>query len=211
MLHLVSSCYENITFVTMYLFFCVTFHPLAQTKRKDVRRSCEWIQTHFTTRPRIFSYPVIRGPLVVRNIRFPVLSTDAIFKIFEAMGIRQAHSATCQDIYIRGNDSLSVTGDRINGFVEPWMELCMYVCMVSRRFAYLHVYADVTQCYSFTLTPTAQPPLLHKIMKYWSLSIFSISRVDSNIQGSKIYLDAENNHTQKIIFHSTDLPIRKGS
>jgi hypothetical protein len=39
----------------------------------------------------------------------------------EAMGIRpeDIHSAACQDIYIRGTDSLSVTGDRINGFVEP--------------------------------------------------------------------------------------------
>jgi hypothetical protein len=111
------------------------FHPLAQAKRRDVRRSCEWIHAYFITRPRTFCYPAIRGPLPLRNIRFLLLSTDAIFEIFEAMGIRpeETHSATCQDIYIRGTDSLSVAGDRINGFVEPWVEPRVCVCMIDRQ------------------------------------------------------------------------------
>jgi hypothetical protein len=124
------------------------------------------------------------------------------------MGIRpeETHSATCQDIYIRGIESLSVTGDRINGLVEPWVEpcvrACVCVCIIKRPVAYLHMYSTPMShnAYSFNITPPAHPPLLHKIRKYWSFSIFSISLTASSIQGSDIYFVAENNRTQKIIF-----------
>jgi hypothetical protein len=180
--------------------------PLAQTKRKYVRRSCVWTHTYFIMRPRIFSYPVIRGPLLLRNIRFLLLSRDAIFEISEAIGIRpeETHSAACQDIYICGADSLSVTGDRINGFVEPWVEPCVCVCMcVYDKQAGSHICTCTPMshnAYSFNFTPPAHPTLVQKIRKYWSFSIFSISLTDTDIQGSKIYLEAENNHTHKSFF-----------
>jgi len=64
------------------------------------------------------------------------------------MGIRpeESHSATCQDIYIRGTDSLSVTGDRINGFVETSVETC--VCMYDKqaRSISAHVHRCHTMC-----------------------------------------------------------------